>query len=283
MVTEVRIGIPLGDDLRRCYAQRSSVHAPRLTIKIKEASAEKQFVVFARKEAEKMREEINCSSALPAHRKRLDAIIDKIENLMADIEEKQPDKNRRALAKPGPVYQLKVALKGIEPPIWRRIQIPDCTLGKLHEILQVVMGRKDWPPHRFIIRGKNYRPLDPEDRLWGSEKFDEDLNSISQVTKIGKRSWFTYEFDFGESWQHKIVLERTLEPEPSVKYPRCIEGARACPPGGVGGIRGYVEFLESAADPKHENYEDSLRKVGGEFDPDKFSVDEVNEDLWKYC
>jgi hypothetical protein len=76
---------------------------------------------------------------------------------------------------------------------------------------------------------------------------------------------FTYEYDFGDSWQHEIVLEKTLEPEPKVKHPRCVEGAMSCPPEDCGGVWGYAEFLEAIADPNHDRHEDMLEWVGGEF------------------
>jgi hypothetical protein len=185
----------------------------------------------------------------------------------------------KAVAKPGAIYQFKLTLKGIDPPIWRRIQVPDCTLGKLHEVIQVPMGWKDCHPHRFIIQGKYYRPVEPEDCLWDLEKFDEEANSISQVVNIGRRTWFRYQYDFDGGWQHRIVLEKSLEPEPKIKYPRCIDGARACPPENVGGIGGYAGFLEAIADPDHDDHRDMTEWIGAKFDPEQFSVNKVNEEL----
>ena len=167
------------------------------------------------------------------------------------------------------------------PPIWRRIQVPDCTLGELHEVLQVVMGWEDCHLHQFIVRGEYYGPLDPEDSDWDMEMEDEEKISISQVAKTGRKVRFIYEYDFGDSWQHEILLEKILEPEPNVTYPRCIEGARACPPEDVGGIWGYAEFLGAISDPNHEDHDEMVEWVGGKFDPEKFSVDKVNRELRK--
>ncbi len=141
------------------------------------------------------------------------------------------------------------------------------------------MGWEDCHLHQFIIRGDYYGTLGPEDMLWDEEMHDEEGTSISQVVRMGRKTRFTYEYDFGDSWQHEIVLEKTLEPEPQVKYPRCIEGERACPPEDCGGVWSYAEFLEAIADPNHESHEDMLEWVGGKFDPEKFSVDEVNRKL----
>jgi hypothetical protein len=141
------------------------------------------------------------------------------------------------------------------------------------------MGWEYYHLHQFVIRGDLYGTLGPEDMLWDEEMHNEEGISISQVVKGGQKVRFTYEYDFGDSWQHEIVLEKTLEPEPQVMYPRCIEGERACPPEDVGGIWGYAEFLEAIADPAHEDHDERLRWVGGKFDPEKFSVDEVNRKL----
>ena len=103
--------------------------------------------------------------------------------------------------------------------------------------------------------------------------------SLSKVVKTGRKVRFIYEYDFGDSWQHEIVLEKTLEPEPGITYPRCIEGERACPPEDVGGIWGYAEFLDAISDPNHEDHDERVEWVGGEFDPEKFSVDKVNKEL----
>jgi hypothetical protein len=268
--------------------RESLVHATRLkrgiTTRIKEAPSDQRFVEFTWNELEKMAKEIDTSLdfALPDDRKRLNAVIDKIDNLLADIEDKALMERRQAIDKSGVVYQFKVTLTASNPPIWRRIQVPDMTLGELHEVLQVVMDWEDYHLHQFIVRGEYYGTLGPEDMLLDEEMHDEESISISQVAKMGRKTRFTYEYDFGDSWKHEIVLEKTLGPEPKVKYPRCIEGERACPPEDVGGIWGYAEFLEAITDAEHESHGDMLEWVGGEFDPEKFSVDEVNKELRKH-
>ena len=187
---------------------------------------------------------------------------------------------RQAVDKTGAIYQFKVTLKESHPPIWRRIQVPDCTLGELHEVLQVVMGWEDCHLHQFIVN---------REVLWGSHVTTTSIwrsrtrmdISLSEIYTGKNTPRFIYEYDFGDSWQHEILLEKILEPEPNVTYPRCIEGARACPPEDVGGIWGYAEFLEAISDPNHADHDEMLEWIGGEFDPEKFSVDEVNKELEK--
>jgi Plasmid pRiA4b ORF-3-like protein len=255
-----------------------------LKTRIKEASKDQQFIEFTKKELEKMGEEIYTSLAYvpPDDRKRLNAALDKIDDLLDELEGKHLKEQRQSVPKSGVIYQFKVSLKESHPLIWRRIQVPDCTLGELHEILQVVMGWEDCHLHQFIVRGEYYGPVDPEDMHWGIEKGDEEKISISQVAKTGRKVRFTYEYDFVDSWQHEIVLEKILEPEPNETYPRCIEGERASPPEDVGGSLGYDDFLKAIADPKHKHHDDQVEWIGGKFDPEMFSVDEVNKELRRH-
>jgi hypothetical protein len=254
---------------------------PRIKKRIKEAPNDEQFVAFTKKELEKMEEEIDIAVAYspPAETKRLNTVLDKIYDLLADIDEKRLREKRQALDRSGSVYQFKVTLNNSDPPIWRRIQVRDCTLGQLHEVLQIVMGWEDSHLHQFIVRGAYYGPHDPDDIDWDMEKHDEEEISISKIVKMGRRVRFSYEYDFGDSWEHEIVFEKTLEPEPKMKYPYCVEGKRACPPEDVGGVWGYADFLQAMADPKHKNHREMKEWIGGKFDSEKFSVDDVNKEL----
>ncbi len=194
---------------------------------------------------------------------------------------KHSEEQRQAVTKAGAIYQFKVTLKESQPPIWRRFQVRDCTLGEFHEVLQVIMGWEDCHLHQFIIRGDYYGPADCEDADWDTEMRDEQKFSIGQVAEPGRTGRFIYEYDFGDSWQHEIALEKVLDPEPNVSYPRCIGGARACPPEDVGGICGYYDFLEALSDPNHEDHDDKVEWIGGTFDPETFDLDAVNRRLKK--
>ncbi len=175
----------------------------------------------------------------------------------------------------GEVYQLKVTLKSITPPVWRRVQVQDCTLAKLHDIFQTCMGWTGSHLHAFEIGGEEYGAPDPTGML---ETEDERKVKLSQFVAGGVKK-FTYTYDFGDSWEHVIQVEKTLPAEPGVRYPRCTDGKRACPPEDCGGPWGYGDFLEAIQNPKHEEHEELLEWVGGEFDPEKFDVDAVNKQL----
>ena len=245
--------------LKLTVKQRESMmQATRLTMGLKnrimEASNDQQFVEFTKKELEKMLGEIDISLdyATPSDQKRLNAVVDKIFDLLADIEEKQLRDKRQAITNPGAIYQFKVMLNESNPLIWRRIQVPDCTFGELHEVLQVVMGWEDCHLHQFVVNGKYFGEATHDDL--DMEVEDEDGIRLSEIYTGKNIPRIVYEYDFGDSWQHEIFLEKILEPEPNVAYPRCIEGARACPPEDVGGIWGYADFLEAISDPNHESH-----------------------------
>jgi hypothetical protein len=210
--------------------------------------------------------------------RRLVAVLDRIEDLVMEWEAEAARKMREAMPTIGSIYRLKVTLKGIKPPIWRRIEVPDGTLGELHDILQTVMGWDDGHLHQFIVKGNRYG-VPSEDGFFMDDTLEEEQILLSQVAGSGGKVRFVYEYDFGDSWHHEIVVEKVLEPEPGVTYPRCTAGARACPPEDCGGIWGYTELLDVLADPDCSEHSEKLEWLGGGFDPDEFSVEEVNEAL----
>ena len=175
-----------------------------------------------------------------------------------------------------PIYQLKITLKDSRPAIWRRFQVrSDVTLAKLHRIIQEVMGWFDGHLHQFIV-GPIYYGVPDSDDL--SEIRDERKVRLDQILSVAGRR-IVYEYDFGDGWEHIILLERILSPDPKTRYPRCLGGARACPPEDCGGVHGYVEFLEAIRDPEHEQHEEMLEWIGGEFDPEEFDIVLANRGL----
>lgn len=175
-----------------------------------------------------------------------------------------------------PVYQLKVTLRDSKPPIWRRIQVTsDTNLHKLHRILQAVMGWSDYHLHQFIVHGVYYGTPDPD---FGLEVKNEKKVKLSQVVSSVKGK-FIYEYDFGDSWEHVILLEKILLPEAGVYYPICVKGKRACPPEDCGGIWEYYNLLQIIEDADHPEHDEMLEWVGGSFDPEVFDLDAVNQEL----
>ncbi|MGH9071299.1 MAG: plasmid pRiA4b ORF-3 family protein [Acidimicrobiales bacterium] len=177
---------------------------------------------------------------------------------------------------PPRVYQLKGTIKGTKPPIWRRLLVSDTTtLWNLHEILQVAFDWHDCHLHEFEIDGLRYGTDDGEG--WGPPPRDEYRTKLSSVTRQG--STFEYLYDFGDNWEHKLVVEKVLQAEPGVTYPTCTGGRRAGPPEDCGGVWGYEELLAAIAAPDHPEHDELLEWVGGEFDPADFSPAQVNARL----
>jgi hypothetical protein len=173
------------------------------------------------------------------------------------------------------VYQLKITMRDIKPPIWRRVQVKDCSLSQLHDIVQTCMGWTNSHLHAFEIGGEQYSEPDPTGMM---ETEDERKVRLSLVVAGGIKK-FSYTYDFGDNWEHVIQVEKTLPAEPGVRYPRCTDGKRACPPEDCGGSWGYGDFLEAIQNPEHEEHEDMTEWIGGEFDPEKFDLEEVNAEL----
>lgn len=176
------------------------------------------------------------------------------------------------------VYQMKVTLEDISPPIWRRIQVTnDTTLDKLHRILQMIMGWSNYHLHEFVIGEVSYSVPDKESMF---EVKNEKNVRLSQVVSK-EQTKFSYIYDFGDYWRHKILIEKILPLEPDTQYPICIKGKRSCPPEDCGGVGGYYDFLQTIQDPNHPEHDETLEWVGGSFDPEAFDIDEINRELEK--
>jgi hypothetical protein len=175
------------------------------------------------------------------------------------------------------VYQFRIALQGIEPPIWRRIHIPEpYTFWDFHVAIQDAMGWLDCHLHEF--RMINPSTGSEVDIGIPYEDFEKEIfidweEKIADYFTMKNRSAY-YVYDFGDSWEHDIQLEKIL-PREDIEYPVCIEGRRACPPDDCGGVSGYEKFLKIIADPSHEEYEEMLEWVGEAFDPEYFDPKEV--------
>ncbi len=174
------------------------------------------------------------------------------------------------------IWQLKVTLRDIRPPIWRRIQVSgDTSLYNLHLIIQDTMGWENYHLYDFEIGETHYGEPDPE---WGMETKDASRQKLSQVLP-GEKAKLHYVYDMGDNWEHEIVVEKILPTEAGKRYPVCIAGKRACPPEDCGGIWGYPELLEIIADPDHEGYEERMDWLGGKFNPEAFNLEVINQGL----
>ena len=174
------------------------------------------------------------------------------------------------------VSQLKVTLREIRPPIWRRVLVPDnFTLGQLHEVIQTAMGWKHSHMHAFRLPARGFGP--PR-REFGAGPDMEDENAVFLGgVLVRQRQVLVYEYDFGDGWEHQIVLEKTLPIEPQAQYPLCLAGARACPPEDCGGYGGYYDLMRMLhAAEKTEEQKELLEWLGEDYNPEAFDLDAVN-------
>jgi len=172
------------------------------------------------------------------------------------------------------LYQFRITLLDTRPSVWRRIQVKDGTLDKLHEHIQTAMGWTNSHLHDFKIGDKDYGdPLLLEENFVEFDYGDSTTTKLSDILpRTGKRFKFEYKYDFGDNWRHEVLFEGCLRAERGKRYPVCVEGARACPPEDVGGTWGYAELIEAITDPENEDRDGLLAWAGGSFDPEAFDA-----------
>ena len=179
----------------------------------------------------------------------------------------------RARGRKAAVYRFRIVLQDSDPAIWRRIETQDVTLETLHELIQTAMGWTNSHLHQFEIAGTRYTDprfmLDDFDDCGAVSYFGIHISDL--VSEHGTRLRMHYEYDFGDGWEHEVVLEEVIESEPGIRYPRCIAGERACPPEDVGGVYGFADYVEAITNPDHSEHEDFL-EWNGPFDAADFDT-----------
>jgi hypothetical protein len=179
----------------------------------------------------------------------------------------------------GLLYQLKITLKWSKPPIWRRVVVrADMTLDRLHEVIQMVMPWTDSHMHHFFAGGAFYGKSDPEFAEMGGETLNEKRYKLADLAPGAKKK-FDYEYDFGDGWQHEVIVEKVLPSDAAFRHPTCLAGANACPPDDCGGMGGYYNLLEALAKPKHPEHDDLKEWIGGEWDAALFDLKAANDRL----
>jgi len=178
--------------------------------------------------------------------------------------------------KPGETaVKVRIALMEHTPTIWRRLLVPgEIKLSKLHLIFQEAMGWENYHLHAFEIDKKRYGEPNQE---WENDDIDEETVVMADV--VSERSRFFYEYDFGDSWRHEVVVESSEPATPVLKHAVCLDGQRACPPEDCGGVWGFSSMLEALADAGHEEHEEYVEWTGGSFDPEAFDLAAINATL----
>jgi hypothetical protein len=176
------------------------------------------------------------------------------------------------------IVQIKVKLLGVsKPPVWRQLQLrADTRLDQLHEILQAALGWQNSHMHVFTFADEEFGVRDPE-----LGHADERKVKLGELTDIGAR--FRYTYDFGDDWEHEILVEDLLDPDPETHYPTLVASKGACPPEDCGGTWGYTNLKAILADPNHDEHQDMLEWLGltdaSEFDPTTVPTEDIDYEL----
>jgi len=175
------------------------------------------------------------------------------------------------------IFRIKVTLEDVEPDVIRRIDVPaDIRLDRLHQTLQAAVGWSD--THLYEFRCEDTGWGDPDPRF-ADDQLDAKKVTLIKVLEDFETRVIEYVYDFGDAWWHTIRLERAIDPEPGVVYPRLVSASGKSPPEDVGGPFGYTELVEAFKDPQHERHAESLEVLGEDFDPDAFNLERRKADV----
>jgi hypothetical protein len=185
---------------------------------------------------------------------------------------KPPSPSLAVVPPPQTVFRLRITIEGVVPTVWRRLLVPGAVrLARLHRIFQAAMGWTDSHLHAFTVGDKCYgMHFDdyPEDEI--------DETEVTVQKAVGGHRRFSYEYDFGDSWEHSVVVEEVSRISRGLKFAVCIDGQNACPPEDCGGVHGYAELLEVLADPAHPDHDRTVQWMGGSFDATSFDLVSTN-------
>lgn len=186
--------------------------------------------------------------------------------------------------RPRRILQFKISLIDIEPKIWRRFLVPDdIDFERFHNIIQIIMGWENY--HLFSFENK-FCLIDTDkdgfavDFMWPALK-QRKQTFIAETVFLNNifttpRQKMIYTYDFGDTWEHEIVLEKILDRDKEQSLPNCLNGEGNCPPEDCGGVPGYYDFIEIMRNNKHPEHKRMVEWYGEVYNPDYFSLDEVN-------
>ena len=180
----------------------------------------------------------------------------------------------RGMAQPGdPVLQMRITLADVDdPPVWRQVVIPaGYTLDRVHDAIQVTMGWQNSHLHMFRVAGREYGPAYLDDEL---ETLSEKQFRIGDLMKVGDLA--SYEYDFGDGWEHELVVEASAVADAATAYPACTGGEGACPPEDCGGPGGFAELKELLAGPPSPEREEMRVWADEDYDPAHFDLAAAN-------
>ncbi len=164
-----------------------------------------------------------------------------------------------------PIARVRIELREIEPTLWRRVDVPlTSTLLALHNIIQITVGWTDSHLFDFVVGDRVYSEIVPDDELFGRTVYNAAGIRLRTLIDRGVKR-LLYVYDFGDNWRHDIIIEEIRDGEADVDYPAFVAGKRRCPPEDVGGVSGFMQFLEAALNPLHDEHEEMLAWYGKPF------------------
>jgi Plasmid pRiA4b ORF-3-like protein len=181
------------------------------------------------------------------------------------------------------IARLKITLDHVEPAVVRRLEVPfDIKLSDLHLVIQAAMPWWNYHLYEFRARNQRWGLPDPDFNWPGMPRvLPAKGTSLAELIATTGVKTFTYVYDFGDDWEHKVKIEKTCEPAPGAAYPRLIEASGRCPPEDVGGPWGYAEYVEAMADSNHERHAEMVEWHGPDFDPNVVDVPSIEKELAK--
>ncbi len=173
-----------------------------------------------------------------------------------------------------PIARVRINLAHITPEVWRRVEVPlGLNLKGLHDVIQAAFGWLDYHLFEFQIGATRFGIPDAD---WDDDKVRQ-AKSIKLAALVANGiDRFGYLYDFGDHWEHVVVIETTAIGDPELTYPRFVDGARRCPPEDVGSVSGFFEFLEAILDPRHDEHPRMLEWYGGPYDPNDIGLPDIH-------
>lgn len=193
-----------------------------------------------------------------------------LEDAICKIGGMSPSRKIAASDSVNEIATVRIELRDTDPPIWREVEVPtSMTLKALHDVIQAVMGWFDYHLWEFTIGKQRYGlPIDED---WGTARNEADKVRLRDVLKPRKTT-IDYLYDFGDSWEHRLIVTDVRAGSAQASYPRYVGGERNAPPEDCGGIPGFYDMLDAIADPGHPNHADA-REWADDYDPD--TIDEL--------
>lgn len=187
-----------------------------------------------------------------------------------------PAKTKTAIDSLGEIATLRIELKDTNPLIWRQVEAPtSITLKVLHDIVQQTVGWFDYHLWEFTIGEQRYGL--PMDEDWGTLPRKTAAKVRLRDILKSNRTIIDYVYDFGDKWEHRIIVTDVRRGDPQLSYPRYVGGEGAGPPEDCGGVPGFYEMLDARADPQHPGHAEAVVWLD-DYDPEL-----IDEEPIKYA